>query len=357
MSLLKEYIRKHTLVYLKEQDELPTTPENAGVEGEFVYPMDFLLNKFSSLNKTMKDLMTPSFKEYVKNISVVAPKPTTFKIELKNGQYFHLIYDPKSYRAKVSGKKYYLINIGEEERAIQAIADLLIMGIIPKTDGPSTQTDSKPNNTAKSTPTNVDIPTDAELSNLEDIPDEPEESEESKDKPPVNGEPPTEPQQLKEYIKGIVMNMLLENEETDNARFREERPITVKFGSKQDMDAAIEAISDPTKYGRFATQFLKFDTKLNKAFIDEFGPSIPLLKKAAEKKREIPFPIKTQQSVIDFISKYYSGQSNNKGLFDVKKDVQSNTITIPLQDFLTKEAIIKVVKTVLDSLKIKYSFK
>ena len=47
MSLLKEYIRKHTLVYLKEQDELPTTPENAGVEGEFVYPMDFLLNKFS----------------------------------------------------------------------------------------------------------------------------------------------------------------------------------------------------------------------------------------------------------------------------------------------------------------------
>jgi len=110
------------------------------------------------------------------------------------------------------------------------------------------------------------------------------------------------------------MNMLLENEEGDNARLREERPVTVKFDSKQDMDAAIEAISDPTKYGRFATQFLKFDTKLNKAFIDEFGPSIPVVKKAAEKKREIPFPVKTQQSVVDFISKYYSGQSNANGL-------------------------------------------
>ena len=53
-------------------------------------PMAFILNKYQGLKTTLEYLMTPSFGEYITAIYVVAPKPTTFKILLHNGQFFFL---------------------------------------------------------------------------------------------------------------------------------------------------------------------------------------------------------------------------------------------------------------------------
>jgi len=106
-------------------------------------PMAYILQKYPSLKGTLEDLMTNSFEDYITGIYVMAPKPTTFKILLHNGQHFYLIYARDSYIAKISGKKYYLLNIGEEEYAIKSIADLLIMGMPPGAEGPEDQEDNE----------------------------------------------------------------------------------------------------------------------------------------------------------------------------------------------------------------------
>ena len=108
-------------------------------------PMAYILQKYPSLKATLEDLMTNSFEDYITGIYVMAPKPTTFKVLLHNGQQFYLIYARDSYIAKISGKKYYLLNLGEEEYAIKAIADLLTMGKPPGSQGPDAEEENTTN--------------------------------------------------------------------------------------------------------------------------------------------------------------------------------------------------------------------
>jgi len=109
-------------------------------------PMEYILNKYPSLTDTLDDLLTNYFRDYVTGIFVIAPKPTTFKVLLHNGQMFFLIYGPKSWIAKVAGKRYYLLNLNEEESAIQAIARLLELGRPPGAEGPDEATSGESSN-------------------------------------------------------------------------------------------------------------------------------------------------------------------------------------------------------------------
>jgi hypothetical protein len=86
----------------------------------------YLVYRFPGLKKMMEDLMSPSFGRFITDIVVVAPKPTTFSAKLINEQDFGIIYNGKGkFTVKVAGKKYNVQNLGELERAQQAIADLL----------------------------------------------------------------------------------------------------------------------------------------------------------------------------------------------------------------------------------------
>ena len=105
-------------------------------------PMGYILQKYPSLKETLVDLMTESFEDYITGIYVMAPKPTTFKILLHNGQHFFLMYAKDSYIAKIAGKKYYLLDLGAEEYAIKSIADLLTMGMPPGAKGPDEELDN-----------------------------------------------------------------------------------------------------------------------------------------------------------------------------------------------------------------------
>jgi len=98
-------------------------------------PINFLLAKYPTLKKTLEMLMTPAFKDYVTGIYITAPKPTTFKIVLHNGQYFLLTFLGKAYEATVAGKRFYLQTIGERERATNAVARLLQLGNPIETEG------------------------------------------------------------------------------------------------------------------------------------------------------------------------------------------------------------------------------
>ena len=84
--------------------------------------------KFPELKKVIVDLLTHEFDNFIASIDWVAPKPTTFRINLKNDFNFYLIFTKTSWIAQVEGKKYYLLNLPEEERAIEAIARILRYG-------------------------------------------------------------------------------------------------------------------------------------------------------------------------------------------------------------------------------------
>ena len=99
-------------------------------------PIQFLLNTYPSMRKTLEMLMSSAYKDYITGIYIVAPKPTTFKIVLHNDQSFLLTFLGKTYEATVAGKKFYLQTIGEKERCMEAISRLLTLGNPIDTKGP-----------------------------------------------------------------------------------------------------------------------------------------------------------------------------------------------------------------------------
>jgi hypothetical protein len=116
-----------------ETTQVKEKPKNAAFEKD---PMGFILKKYHSLNEIMTELMTKDFREFVDAIFYIAPKPTTFKIQLHNGQSFFMTYMKENiYEAIISGKRYYLAGIGEKERCMMAIARLLRFGTPLKTKG------------------------------------------------------------------------------------------------------------------------------------------------------------------------------------------------------------------------------
>ena len=87
-----------------------------------------VLSKFPSLQDVIVKLLTDQYDLFLKEIEWVSPRPTTFRIVLGNDQVFYLIYTDRTWIGKVEGKKYYLLNIGEEQNCIEAISRILSYG-------------------------------------------------------------------------------------------------------------------------------------------------------------------------------------------------------------------------------------
>ena len=123
----REIIRR---IILKEVERME--PSVQSFEDD---PINFLLSKYPTLRKTLEMLMTPAYKDYITGIYITAPKPTTFKVVLHNGQFFTLTFLGKAYEATVAGKRFYLQTVGERERATNAVARLLQLGNPIETKG------------------------------------------------------------------------------------------------------------------------------------------------------------------------------------------------------------------------------
>ena len=87
-----------------------------------------VLVKFPTLKDTIIKILTDQYDLFIKDIEWVAPRPTTFRIVLANDQPFYLIFTDRSWIAKVEGKKYYLLNLSEEQNAVESIARILSYG-------------------------------------------------------------------------------------------------------------------------------------------------------------------------------------------------------------------------------------
>ncbi len=71
------------------------------------------LTKFPELKKVIVSLLTADFNAFVASIDWVAPRPTTFRVNLKNNEEFYLIWMSRSSVAQIEGEKYYLVNLPE----------------------------------------------------------------------------------------------------------------------------------------------------------------------------------------------------------------------------------------------------
>lgn len=83
------------------------------------------VQEFSYLRDTLTDLLTDQYPTFINGVDWVAPKPTTFRINLRNGQYFMLIWNTDDFQAIVGGKKYDLSSLPQQENATKAISRLL----------------------------------------------------------------------------------------------------------------------------------------------------------------------------------------------------------------------------------------
>lgn len=86
------------------------------------------LVKFPELKAVIVSLLTSDFDKFLESVDWVAPRPSTFRVNLLNGESFTLMYDPRSWIAQVEGKKYYLLNLDEEEMAAKSISRILTYG-------------------------------------------------------------------------------------------------------------------------------------------------------------------------------------------------------------------------------------
>lgn len=122
---------------------ISNTESNVDLDNPSVISLDStrfpVLNKFPTLYDALVKLLTTQFDLFLKDIEWVAPRPTTFRIILGNDQTFYLIYTDRTWIAKVEGKRYYLLNLSEEQNCIEAIARILSYGAkeVTKEEKPS----------------------------------------------------------------------------------------------------------------------------------------------------------------------------------------------------------------------------
>lgn len=123
---------KEKIKILIKQVYKPTSNNNINIDKPSEISLDSdkfpILFKFPPLKNAIETLLTAEYEPFITDIQWVAPKPLTFRIILTNGEMFYLIYTPKSWIAQIEGKKYYLLNIGEEEFACESLARLLYYG-------------------------------------------------------------------------------------------------------------------------------------------------------------------------------------------------------------------------------------
>lgn len=102
-----------------------------------------ILAKFPTLKKTLVHLLTAEFEQFVEKVGWMSPKPSTFKVEFKNGQDFQLKWMGTGFQATVEGKRYYLTNISEYQQCLDKIGVMLASGPItsPFEDEPASGED------------------------------------------------------------------------------------------------------------------------------------------------------------------------------------------------------------------------
>jgi len=112
---------------LKEEEE--PEPEEEGNEEApkdtvLEDATDQILSKFPTLKAAIIKLQTEDFKEFVEKIDWISPRPTEFRINLKNGQDYIMKWTGNGFEAQIMGKRYYINKINDYQQALDKLAIL-----------------------------------------------------------------------------------------------------------------------------------------------------------------------------------------------------------------------------------------
>jgi hypothetical protein len=114
----------------------------------------------------------------------------------------------------------------------------------------------------------------------------------------------------------------------------------------------ISALDNIDNYGIYASNVRNTSTNkatINKAIENHFGPSVsPNAKKALEKKRGAPFPIRTKQA-LDAFTKQFSSKPQL-----LKPTVEGDTVVFFQKDNPTKDLTKKILQVVLNNAGLEY---
>ena len=111
---------------LSEEEPTPEKEPDMSAPKETVLEdaTDTMLAKFPTLKAAIIRLQTEDFKEFVDSIDWISPRPTEFRINLKNGQDYILKWTGTGFEAQIQGKRYYINKISDYQQALDKLAIL-----------------------------------------------------------------------------------------------------------------------------------------------------------------------------------------------------------------------------------------
>tara|TARA_Y100001972_G_scaffold128276_1_gene188316 strand:- start:1039 stop:2181 length:1143 start_codon:yes stop_codon:yes gene_type:complete len=122
-AYLRYEINENLSDLVNEQEPEPEEQPDPKASKETVLEdsTDIMLNKFPTLKNAIIKLQTEDFKEFVESIDWVSPRPTSFRVNLKNGQDYILKWLGDGFQAQIMGKRYYLNKISEYQQALDKL--------------------------------------------------------------------------------------------------------------------------------------------------------------------------------------------------------------------------------------------
>jgi len=109
----------------EEPEEEPTPEEEPDMDAPqgtvLEDATDKILGKFPTLKAALVKLQTEQFKEFVESIDWVSPRPTSFRVNLKNGQDYILKWMGDGFQAQIQGKRYYINKIDDYQQALDRL--------------------------------------------------------------------------------------------------------------------------------------------------------------------------------------------------------------------------------------------
>ena len=126
LAYKKGILTESLLDSLNEEEPTPEEEPNMDAPKETVLEdaTDEILGKFPTLKKAIIKLQTDQFKEFVESIDWISPRPSSFRVNIKNGQSYILKWTGTGFEAQILGKRYYIDKVDDYQQALDKLARL-----------------------------------------------------------------------------------------------------------------------------------------------------------------------------------------------------------------------------------------
>lgn len=111
-------------IYTEAEKDPKPQPEDLKGGAELPDATDMILAKFPTLKHAIIKLQTEDFKEFVSTVDWISPRPTAFRVNLKNGQNYILKWMGEGFEAQIMGKKHYINSLSDYQQALNKLSIL-----------------------------------------------------------------------------------------------------------------------------------------------------------------------------------------------------------------------------------------